>query len=77
MEHANMAGDWHYREVNKARYWYLENQITVTENMLLALERIRVELEAITRNPELMPTDKLLVANQALPESIKDQICQL
>ncbi|ENG7506314.1 lipase [Vibrio parahaemolyticus] len=77
MEHANMAGDWHYSEVNKARYWYLEKQITVTENMLLALERIRVELEAITRNPELMPTDKLLVANQALPESIKDQICQL
>ncbi len=77
MEKANMAGVWHYNEINKARYLELGQQIDVTHDVLVAFARIKEELRAIAQNPELMPTEKLLVANQSLPQHIKDQICQL
>ncbi|HBH7918723.1 TPA: lipase [Vibrio parahaemolyticus] len=77
MEHASMAGEWHYSEVNKARYWYLQQQIDITSNIIFVLDKIEGELKLIVSDPMLMPTDKLLFANQILPDDIKRQIWEL
>lgn len=73
-QQAEMSGTWQYSDVNKAKYLYLKRRKTLTENMLTRYRKIKSELSQIMNNPQVMPTEKLLVANKSLPDFIKEQI---
>lgn len=73
-QQAEMSGTWQYSDVNKAKNLYLKRKQTLTKNMLTTYRQIKFELLKIMNDPQLMPTEKLLVANKSLPDFIKEQI---
>ena len=52
----------------------LMNQVKIIESKISTYVKIISELKQLMGNPQLRSTERLLVANQALPEAIKNQI---
>ncbi len=77
MEHADMAGDWHYNDVNKARYYYLAKQIKVNESMIAIYQRLLTRLGDIEKTPDLRTSEEILVGSHTLSKDLKDQICSI
>ena len=77
MEHADMAGDWHYNDANKARYYYLAKQIKVNESMIATYQRLLTRLGDIEKTPDLRTPEEILVGSHTLSKDLKDQICSI
>ena len=54
----------------------IKAQIDVINNRISNCLKVSSELKLLMVNPQLRPTKKLLVANQVLLETIKNQIIQ-
>ncbi|TVO39452.1 lipase family protein [Vibrio algivorus] len=63
-----------YSPVNQARTTLLKQEAAVTEELMKNYHKVKQELTNIMNNPEKLPLSLLLLANQSLPDAIREQI---